>query len=154
MLFHIDEDEANLLTVGKDKNGRRLEYLKAHPTLVLDTRHFASDFTDRLLASFDNLDEAIDGLLVHSENWQALNLLMENAGTVKQIHRSTIIQMQGFIYKNDYRISWLSMISRSPSFSKEHASGHRCHNEYERLHLLGHMFGYVGTYLGQKNPDA
>jgi len=29
------------------------------------------------LACFENLDDAIDGLLVHSENWQALNLLQE-----------------------------------------------------------------------------
>jgi adenine-specific DNA-methyltransferase len=55
----------------------RIAFLKAHPTLVLDTRHFPQDFTDRLLASLMNLDEMTDGLLVHSENWQALNLLQE-----------------------------------------------------------------------------
>ncbi len=55
----------------------RIAFLKAHPTLPLDTRHFSPAFTDRLLASFDNLDEMTDGLLVHSENWQALNLLLE-----------------------------------------------------------------------------
>jgi 16S rRNA G966 N2-methylase RsmD len=38
---------------------------------------FQQDFTDRLLASFDDLDESTDGLLVHAENWQALNLLQE-----------------------------------------------------------------------------
>jgi adenine-specific DNA-methyltransferase len=73
----------------------RVEFLKAHPTLVLDTRHFPSDpsagsrqsFTDRLLASFDNLDEMTDGLLVHSENWQALNLLQEKyRERVKCVH--------------------------------------------------------------------
>ena len=54
---------------------RSKTFLEFHPTLVLDTRHFSSDFIDRLLASFDDLDEMTDGLLVHSENWQALNLL-------------------------------------------------------------------------------
>jgi adenine-specific DNA-methyltransferase len=32
---------------------------------------------DRLLGSFDNLDEMTDGLLIRSENFQALNLLIE-----------------------------------------------------------------------------
>ena len=41
---------------------------------MLDTRHFHADFTDRLLASFDDLDGMTDGLLIHSENWQALRL--------------------------------------------------------------------------------
>src|SRR5690554_7998279 len=31
----------------------RLAFLKAHPSLPLDTRHFPADFTDRLLASFE-----------------------------------------------------------------------------------------------------
>jgi adenine-specific DNA-methyltransferase len=85
MLLRIDEEEASLYTNGKGKKDRRIEFLKTHPTLVLDTRHFAPDpstgsgqsFTDRLLASFDDLEEATDGLLVNSENWQALNLLAD-----------------------------------------------------------------------------
>ena len=28
-------------------------FLEAHPTLVLDTKHFDADFVDRLLTSFD-----------------------------------------------------------------------------------------------------
>jgi adenine-specific DNA-methyltransferase len=165
VLFHIDEDEANLLTVGKDNNGRRLEYLKAHPTLVLDTRHFASDFTDRLLASFDNLDEATDGLLVHSENWQALNLLVENyKERVDCIHIDPPYNTQtsGFLYKNNYKhSSWLAMMrdritSALKVMSKEGAF--LCHideNEYERLHLLLDQTGipYGGTIVwDKKNP--
>ena len=76
-LLHIDEEEANLFTTGKGKKDRRMEFLKTHRTLVMDTRHFSPDpstgsgqsFTDRLLASFDDLEEATDGLLIHSENW-------------------------------------------------------------------------------------
>ena len=53
-------------------------FLKANPSLVLDTRHFDADFRDRLLAALSDvgpLDERTDGLLVHGENFQALNLL-------------------------------------------------------------------------------
>jgi adenine-specific DNA-methyltransferase len=76
-LFHIDEEKADLFTSGKSKKDKRIAFLKAHPTLVLDTRHFERDFVDRLLGSFDNLDEMTDGLLIRSENFQALNLLIE-----------------------------------------------------------------------------
>jgi adenine-specific DNA-methyltransferase len=145
-VFHIDEEETNLLTVGKDKNGRRLEFLKAHPTLVLDTRHFTSDFTDRLLASFDNLDEAIDGLLVHSENWQALNLLLEKyKERVVCIHIDPPYNTQnsGFLYKNDYKhSSWLTMmidrISRGVRLMSIDGilACHIDEYEMERLHIL------------------
>ena len=76
-LFHIDEEETNLFNAGKSKKDKRIAFLKAHPTLVLDTKHFDQNFVDRLLGSFDDLDEMTDGLLVHGENFQALNLLLE-----------------------------------------------------------------------------
>jgi adenine-specific DNA-methyltransferase len=61
----------------RETQDSRVAFLKAHPSLPLDTRHFSSDFLDHLLARYDDLDEMTDGLLVHSENWQALNVLLE-----------------------------------------------------------------------------
>ena len=52
-------------------------FLESNPTLVLDTKHFTQHFTDRLVASYNDLDEMTDSLLIHSENFQALNLLLE-----------------------------------------------------------------------------
>jgi adenine-specific DNA-methyltransferase len=93
---------------------KRIELLKAHPTLVLDTRHFPQDFTDRLLASFENLDEMTDGLLVHSENWQALNLLQEKyRERVKCIYIDPPYNTgtDEFVYKDRYQhSSWLAMM--------------------------------------------
>ncbi|MBN1305710.1 MAG: hypothetical protein JXA13_14830, partial [Anaerolineales bacterium] len=43
--------------------------------LPLDTRHFP-DLELDILALFDDLDDALDGWLVHSENYQALNTLL------------------------------------------------------------------------------
>ena len=74
-MFHIDEEQTDLFSSGKSKKDKRIAFLKAHPTLVLDTKHFDQDFVDRLLASFEDLDKMTDGLLIHSENFQALNLL-------------------------------------------------------------------------------
>jgi adenine-specific DNA-methyltransferase len=163
-LFQIDEEEANLFTADKGKKDRRMEFLKAHPTLVLDTRRFSPDFTDRLLASFDDLDEATDGLLVHGENLQALNLLAEKyREQVKQIHIDPPYNTDasGFVYKNDYRhASWLSMmmdrllVSKGILLSEGTFTCHIDENEYERLRLLcEQLFGYVGTAIWDKlNP--
>ncbi|MDW8396538.1 MAG: site-specific DNA-methyltransferase [Anaerolineae bacterium] len=92
----------------------RVRFLKAHPALPLDTRHFDQTFVDRLLATFEGLDEVTDGLLVHSENWQALNLLKE-----KYRERMRCIYIDPpyntgtdeFAYKDNYRHScWLTMM--------------------------------------------
>jgi len=92
-----------------------VEFLKANPYLVLDTRHFSETFKRRLLASFEDLDEQCDGLLIHSENFQALNLLMERyRGKVKCIYIDPPYNTgnDGFAYKDTYQhSSWLSMLS-------------------------------------------
>jgi len=48
--------------------------------LPVDTKYFNQDFKERLLEKLTekgNLDDLIDGVLIKSENWQALNLLLE-----------------------------------------------------------------------------
>lgn len=52
-----------------------VEFLSAYPTLMIDTCHFSADFTARLLDALGDIDEKTDGVLVHSENFQALNLM-------------------------------------------------------------------------------
>ena len=78
-LFASDEITADVAN-GKAtwSNSPSVDFLKANPYLVLDTRHFGQEFTDRLLAALSDrgpLDEQVDGLLIHGENFQALNLL-------------------------------------------------------------------------------
>jgi adenine-specific DNA-methyltransferase len=114
-LFHIDEEEQDLFTVAmKTREEKRIAFLKAHPTLVLDTKYFDEDFVDRLLASFENLDEQTDGLLIHGENFQALSLLVEKyREKVKCIYIDPPYNTAAseIIYKNDYKhSSWLSLI--------------------------------------------
>jgi len=53
------------------------EALKDEPYLVLDTKFFSEEFKDKLLAEFDNLDEETNGILINSENFQALNVMQE-----------------------------------------------------------------------------
>lgn len=96
---------------------RRINLLKAHPTLVVDTRHFDQEFVDRLLASFDDLDGMTDGLLVHSENWQALNLLQEKyRERVKCIYIDPPYNTDAsaIMYKNGYKdSSWLTLMGNN-----------------------------------------
>ena len=76
-LYHVHELPRDMFSGDLDTPAGQLAFLQAHPTLVLDTRHFEPAFVDRLLGSFEDLDGMTEGLLVHSENWQALSLLLE-----------------------------------------------------------------------------
>jgi len=90
------------------------KFLREQPYLVVDTRHFSEDFKWRLLAHFDDLDDALDGLLIKSENFQALNLLLERyKGQVKCIYIDPPYNTGNdeFIYKDSYQhSSWLTMM--------------------------------------------
>ncbi len=72
--FSIDEIKGDLLAVAYS-NPLTVEFLKANPFLLIDTKFFDVDFKYRLLANFENLDEDLDGILIHSENFQALKFL-------------------------------------------------------------------------------
>jgi adenine-specific DNA-methyltransferase len=150
-LFHIDEEETNLFNSGKDKKGKRVAFLKGHPTLVLDTRHFDTGFVDRLLGSIDDLDGKIDGLLLHGENFQALSLLMEKyRGTVDcgYIDPPFNAQSSEIVYKNSYKhSSWLALIENRLSLSRELLAASHVYViaidevEQEKLGLLlSHLF--------------
>jgi adenine-specific DNA-methyltransferase len=110
-LFAISEIEEDLFHA---KGNDRLSILKSQPHLVLDTAFFSDDFKYQLIATFDNLDEELDGLLIHSENFQALNLLQNRyKEQVKCIYIDPPYNTggDGFPYKDNYmHSSWISMI--------------------------------------------
>lgn len=85
--------------------------------LPVDTKYFKQDFKERLLEKLtgeDNLDDLIDGVLIKSENWQALNLLSEKyREKIKCIYIDPPYNTGNdeFLYKDKYQhSSWLSMI--------------------------------------------
>ncbi len=73
-LFAINEIKKDMATPGYSVPLKK-DFLKAHPTLVVDTRHFSADFHQRLLDAVGEIDKKTDGVLVHSENYQALGLI-------------------------------------------------------------------------------
>ena len=99
----------------KPNQKRSIEYMKASPFLMVDTSLFQPAFKQSLLACLDNLDESIDGSLIHSDNFQALNLLEDRyREQVKCIYIDPPYNTteNAFAYKNQYKhSSWLSLIN-------------------------------------------
>lgn len=112
-LFAIDEIHADLQNPGFSQP-LEPEFLKANSNLVLDTCYFEESFKAKLIASIENFDEQCDGLLIHSENFQALNLLQERyqrqAGCI-YIDPPYNSPSSEIVYKNSYKhSSWLTLM--------------------------------------------
>lgn len=106
-LFSIENIIGNSTTVAYSEPLTK-EFLKQNKFLLLDTALFTEEFKEKLIDSIDNLDEGLDGLLVHSENFQALNLLQERyQNTVNQIYIDPPYNAKAseILYKNNYKHS-------------------------------------------------
>ena len=86
--------------------------------LPIDTRYFGQGFKEGLLEKLSekaDLDDLLNGLLIKSENWQALNLLLERYRNKMQciyIDPPYNTGNDTFLYKDKYKdSSWLSMIT-------------------------------------------
>ena len=153
-------------TLGFGKSPSKAELKKKK--LPVDTRHFSEDFKERLLEKLTetaDLDGLLDGLMIKSENWQALNLLRNRYREgIKCIHIDPPYNTKtsGFLYKNAYQhSSWLSMMENRIKLGIDLMSSDGsflCHideNEYERLQLLFGQFSVpdAGTIAWDKrNP--
>lgn len=113
-LFAINEIKPDLQHKTAYSNPLSVDFLKENPFLVLDTKFFGIDFKHKLLASMDNIDEQCDGLLINSENFQALELLQEKyKEQIKCIYIDPPYNTgpSKIIYKNNYQNgSWLSLM--------------------------------------------
>lgn len=113
-LFAIDEIKGDLTVAGYSAPVT-VDFLRDNPDLVVDTRHFAPCFKDALIHSIQDLDDATSGLLVRSENFQALRLIaLRHGRTVKCIYIDPPYNTgnDGFIYKDAYQhSSWLCMMA-------------------------------------------
>ena len=112
-LFAIDEIQGDMMTEGYSEP-LTIEFLKQNPFLVLDTAFFDAKFKHQLVKSMENIDEQTNGLLINSENFQALELLQEK---YKNHIKCTYIDppyntsASKIAYKNNYEhSSWLSLM--------------------------------------------
>jgi adenine-specific DNA-methyltransferase len=125
--------------------------LKAQPTLVLDTKFFkqkdgSNAFKDKILAEIENLDERTNGLLINSENYQALSLLQEKyRGQAKCVYIDPPYNSKSssIIYKNHFKhSSWATLMYNRIKLGKTLLSSNGVHivaideNEQENLGLI------------------
>jgi adenine-specific DNA-methyltransferase len=91
--------------------------------LVLDTKFFDSTFKDRVLAEFDNLDEETNGLMINSDNFQALNTIEEkyrNSISCTYIDPPYNTSASEIAYKNSFKhSSWLTLMENRLRSSKK-----------------------------------
>ena len=109
----IDQIESDLLTQGYTVP-LKPKFLKDHLTLMVDTGHFDVNFAARMIKAIGNLEEQTDGVLMHSENFQAISLMKKRYGEkVKSIYIDPPYNTDAsaILYKNNYKnSSWLSLI--------------------------------------------
>ncbi len=170
-LFAIDELNGDLAAAAYSKP-LKPGFLKENPYLVLDTRHFAQGFTDKLLAALSKagpIDEQMNGLLVHGENFQALNLMRERyRGQVQCVYIDPPYNTGDgdFAYKDNYmHSSWMSAMSDRVAISREMMSpngqfiSHIDENEDYYLQSVIKNIFEIANFLGvmvwnKRNPKG
>lgn len=89
-------------------------YLESNQYLMVDTSLFDNKFKADLLSNVDHLDEWLNGLMIHGDNFQAINLLQQKyAEKIQCIYIDPPYNTSAseIIYKNNYKhSSWMSFI--------------------------------------------
>ena len=92
-----------------------IENLRAAPYRMVDTALFDDSFMSRLFKSIANADLAIEGVIVNSDNFQAMRLLSNRfSGQIKGVYIDPPFNTgdDGFLYKDGYsHSSWATLIS-------------------------------------------
>jgi adenine-specific DNA-methyltransferase len=172
-LFHIQEMKGDLATQ-EFTEPVQTAFLKANQSLVLDTKFFSKEFQDRLLSdqAFNNgslaLDDALNGLLIQSENFQAIRLLRARyANELQCIYIDPPYNTDAgpILYKNGYRSStWITLIENrlleATPLLKD--AGILCvtiddYQVHELAFLLDRLFqrtNQLGTAVIRNNPSG
>ena len=140
---------------------------KKYEHLPIDTKYF-KDLEFEILSQFDDLDKSLDGWLIKSENYQALNTILpkfkEKVQTI-YIDPPFNTNSSPIIYVNKYKdSSWLSMmenrLSISKYFLKDGGINVTAIDDVELRYLatlLDDIFGkenYVTTIASECNPQG
>ncbi len=135
--------------------------------LPVDTQYF-KDIEIDILGLFDNLDEALDGRLIHSENYQALNTLQHKYKEKVQciyIDPPFNTNSSSISYVNNYKhSSWITLMENRLSISKKLLKRDGINItaiddiELRNLTLLqDEIFGienYITTIITEANPQG
>lgn len=128
--------------VQKGKLNEKYKYLP------IDTKFF-EDIKYEILSNFDNLKEALNGELVKSDNWQALNTLaLKYNEKIQTIYIDPPFNTgSDFAYKDGYQDStWLTLMDNRISLAKNYLN----QKGSFFLHLDGNA-NYLGKILMKNN---
>lgn len=124
-LFAIDEIKGDMMTEGYCEPLTE-KFLEDNPFLVLDTKFFSAEFKHKLVGSMEKVDEECNGLLINSENFQALELLQDKySETVKCVYIDPPYNTgkNDFFYKDSFQhSSWLTMMNERLSLVRSYIS--------------------------------
>ena len=132
--------------------------MKQNQFLVLDTAFFDAKFKHQLLASMDNIDEQTNGLLINSENFQALKLIKEKySKEIKCVYIDPPYNTGDgdFLYKDALvESSWLSLIynrlEETTTFYKEGGT----FSASIDINEIAHLTELLDILLGKENRKA
>ena len=167
-LFTIDEIKGDGMFTHGYSEPLTIEFLQENPFLVLDTAFFDAKFKHQLLRSMENIDEQTNGLLINSENFQALQLLQEKykkaVGGI-YIDPPYNTNASEIIYRNGYKnSSWISMIYDRLLLGKKLLSDDcmscttiddfQIHELYFILNQIYGKENFLGTVIIKNNPQG
>ena len=114
LLNKIDKQKSKITEIGKNREDIIKKILNEHQNLIIDTGLFNTNFKYCVLNEFSDLEEKISGILINSENFQALNLLTKK---YKEKIKCCCIDPpyntggDEFLYKDGFNSSsWLSFM--------------------------------------------
>lgn len=138
-LYAIDELEGYSKPLTTD-------FLKENKFLMADTQFYDREWKYKVLATIDQLDEQIGGLMINSENFQAIKILQERfKKQINCIYADPPYNAKSseILYKNSFKhSSWMSFMHNRIDETKEILSKEGCsiiaidENERDRLGLL------------------
>lgn len=168
-LFAIDEIKGDLTTEAYSVP-LTMEFLDQNPFLVLDTAFFSKQFKHKLVKHLGDkgIDKQCNGLLINSENFQALELLQEK---YKKRIKCTYIDppyntsASEILYKNSYlKSSWSSLLFDRLVLGKKllEVDGINCvtiddFQLHELYYIIKRIYGednILGTVAIKNNPSG
>lgn len=129
----------------------KTEEIEKYKFIPIDTKYLSREVKFELLSSFDNLEELLNGELIKSDNFQALNTIMPKyQGKIDLIYIDPPFNTgSDFEYKDKFQDStWLSLMENRLELAKNLLSDkgsfylHLDHNaNYRGRELLNAIFG-------------
>jgi Adenine specific DNA methylase Mod len=124
---NVKEQIKEWQVLGIVDNGFSVKNIKSnfekYKYLPIDTKYF-KDIEHNILNLFDNLDNALDGLLIKSENYQALNTLLpkfkEKVQTIYIDPPFNLASSDKFLYRTNYKDStWATLLENRLRLAKD-----------------------------------